>query len=299
MRLRPTLRRYVDTPTHISSYVGSFTSLNVHFIVLSISLIATVYYLVQSSFVELDAEAEAEVDAEAEAEAETDADAEYELDAEFEVEAEDEEAVLLQISSYISASSLAPPKKIPGALPVRSNVHRPYVLTHLPMNGLKLPPLPRTKASSCLIKAKEFLQCNGGTLSELDDLSGDELKGFCLSDYMSSRVGKELTQRNPSLAPFDNFFNKVGEKLNVMAPTHNDTERYNEQQDHVKMCFLPGSLAEGKRWEAKGQYYSTPLGESSGLYRPVFSVRCGSAYCTNSGAVPSNKPQTMVLNFSP
>jgi hypothetical protein len=270
--------------------------------------------------VDADAEAGAEAEVETEADEDVDADADEEADAEEEAEEEEESAFLeteaetetesSEEGSYTLDSSVEIPAEAEElvmlqletlynrAAPARALNGRNWNLESLP-NGMKLPQLPPAKHSTCSLRAKEFLTCTGGSLNDASALIGDEIKGFCLDDNVSAVVAQTFMAYNNKIKNFDGYFKRITASPTSIAPNHTFTEQFNAEQDHVRFCFMPGSLMESKRFDAKGRYFSAPLGEATGLYKPSLSVRCGSAYCVNSQAVSPNKPHTLVLNFKP
>ncbi len=251
-----------------------------------------------ASFVEVDAEAEVDLEAEAETEVDAEEEGEYELDATFEVPAGSEDSIFMELGVLLSANdSPRNAKAGAGAKKGRSG-YGDFLMTSLP-NGVVLPPVRKPAASLCSARAKEFLSCSGGTLNEFDELVGDEMNGFCLNDQTSAAVATMLTPYAPRLGPHADFFTRVSAAPDVIAPTHLVETTFNAEQDHARMCFLPGGVADGKRFEAAGNYAAETLGESTGLYKPLMNSRCMSAFCENSGIVGSKKPKAIVLNFRP
>jgi len=165
-------------------------------------------------------------------------------------------------------------------------------------SGVMLPPIPQIKFGKCPAKAAEYLDCTGGSL--IDTLTGNETVGFCLDqDQASAIAGLELRDYTPKLERFRRVLRKFAASMFNVADTRNTTNKFNKEDDHVQLCFLPGSVVEQRRYHVYGNFDGAArLGDAYGMFKPTISVQCRSKYCETAKIVEKG-PTNVFINFQP
>jgi len=183
-----------------------------------------------------------------------------------------------------------PPAPEPGTMDVKANNSAAAALAAA---KVFLPPLPKITFGKCAAQASEYVDCTGGAL--IDVLTGSEAKGFCLDGQTSAVNILELRDFTPKLERFRRELRKfAASSFNVVA-TRNITNKFNSEQDHVKLCFKPGTYVDKFRYRVKGQFETAPLGVGNGLFKPTIDIQCASDYCKTAKIVDAKGPSNMFL----
>jgi len=161
-----------------------------------------------------------------------------------------------------------------------------------------LPPLPKMTFGKCAQQAADYIDCTGGALTDL--VNGTEARGFCVDDQSSAVA---LLDIRDFISKYDRWrrqLKKFAQSyiLNV-APTKNSTDKFNAEEDHVRLCFLPGTFVEKARYRTKGQFQTYPFGEAYGLFKPTIDIDCSSKYCRKSKTIRGKGPRNIFLNLAP
>jgi hypothetical protein len=164
---------------------------------------------------------------------------------------------------------------------------------------LYLPALPARVFGKCAAEAAEYIDCSGGMLT--DAMTGSESEGFCmLEDQVSALNILELRDYTSRFEHFRRQLRKFAASVLNVAPVKTTTDRFNKEDDYVKLCFLPGTAVERKRYQSRGQFGGKKLGDAAGFFKPVVDIQCDSVFCKSNKIVqPVGSPSNMVLNLQP
>ncbi len=160
-----------------------------------------------------------------------------------------------------------------------------------------LPPLPPRVFGQCAAKAAEYVDCSGGAL--IDTLNGTEARGFCADGQTSALSILELRDFTSKLEHFRRQLRKFAASSFNVADTKAVTNKFNKEEDHVRLCFLPGTYVEKRRYQVKGNFESTRLGEAHGFFKPTISIECSSKFCKKAKILSSDGPSNTFLNLAP
>jgi len=160
-----------------------------------------------------------------------------------------------------------------------------------------LPPLPAVQIGQCAVRAADFVECRSNSLTDV--MNGTEATGFCLDDQTSAVQGLELRDFAGRLDRFSQQMLKFAASVNNVALTKSVSNKFNREEDHARFCWLPGTFVEKRRYAVKGNFVSQRIGTSTGMFKPTFSIECGSQFCKTEKIIGAGESSNVFLNFQP